>query len=109
MKKIFSTIVLVLIVATPAKSEFAMLGFGKESCSEMVETTSTGSQMDQVYKFAYTAYILGFFTGVNAMENKDTGLEEIDTLYNSTREYCDKHPSDNIFDAMIRVLSQIRD
>ena len=86
-----------------------MLGFGKESCSEMVETTSTGSQMDQVYKFAYTAYILGFFTGVNAMENKDTGLEEIDTLYKSTREYCVKHPSDNIFDAMIRVLSQIRD
>ena len=109
MKKIFSTIVLVLIVATPAKSEFAMLGFGKESCSEMVENTSAGSQMDQVYKFAYTAYILGFFTGVNAMENKDTGLEEIDTLYKSTREYCEKHPSDNIFDAMIRVLSQIRD
>ena len=109
MKKIFSTIVLVLIVATPVKSEFAMLGFGKESCSEMVKTTSTGSQMDQVYKFAYTAYILGFFTGVNAMENKDTGLEEIDTLYKSTREYCEKHPSDNIFDAMIRVLSQIRD
>ena len=109
MKKIFSTIVLVLIVATPAKSEFAMLGFGKESCIEMVETTSTGSQMDQVYRFAYTAYILGFFTGVNAMENKDTGLEEIDTLYKSTRDYCVKHPSDNIFDAMIRVLSQIRD
>ena len=86
-----------------------MLGFGKESCSEMVKTTSTGSQMDQVYKFAYTAYILGFFTGVNAMENKDTGLEEIDTLYKSTKEYCVKHPSDNIFDAMIRVLSQIRD
>jgi hypothetical protein len=61
MKKIFSTIVLVLIVATPAKSEFAILGFGKESCSTMALNTSTGSQMDQVYQFAYTAYILGFF------------------------------------------------
>ena len=62
MKKIFSTIVLVLIVATPAKSEFAILGFGKE----------------------------------------------IDTLFKSTREYCEKHPSDNIFDAVTRLLSQIR-
>ena len=109
MKKIFLSLLFATSLATSAKSEFAMLGFGKESCSEMVETTSTGSQMDQVYKFAYTAYILGFFTGVNAMENKDTGLEEIDTLYKSTREYCEKHPSDNIFDAMTRVLSQIRD
>ena len=109
MKNLFLPLLLAISLATSVKSEFAMLGFGKESCSEMVKTTSTGSQMDQVYKFAYTAYILGFFTGVNAMENKDTGLEEIDTLYNSTREYCDKHPSDNIFDAMIRVLSQIRD
>ena len=109
MKNIFLPLLLALSLATSAKSEFAMLGFGKESCSEMVKTTSTGSQMDQVYKFAYTAYILGFFTGVNAMENKDTGLEEIDILYKSTREYCEKHPSDNIFDAMIRVLSQIRD
>ena len=109
MKKLLLSVSFIILMTTPARSEFAMLGFGKESCSEMVETTSTGSQMDQVYKFAYTAYILGFFTGVNAMENKDTGLEEIDTLYKSTREYCEKHPSDNIFDAMIRVLSQIRD
>ena len=109
MKNIFLPLLLAISLATSAKSEFAMLGFGKESCSEMVKTTSTGSQMDQVYKFAYTAYILGFFTGVNAMENKDTGLEEIDTLYKSTREYCEKHPADNIFDAMTRVLSQIRD
>ena len=108
MKKIFSTIVIVLIVATPAKSEFAILGFGKESCSTMVLNTSTGSQMDQVYQFAYTAYILGFFTGVNAMESKSTGLKEIDTLFKSTREYCEKHPSDNIFDAVTRLLSQIR-
>ena len=109
MKNIFLSLLFAISLATSANSEFAMLGFGKERCSEMVKTTSTGSQMDQVYKFAYTAYILGFFTGVNAMENKDTGLEEIDTLYKSTREYCEKHPSDNIFDAMIRVLSQIRD
>ena len=109
MKNIFLSLLFAISLATSANSEFAMLGFGKESCSEMVKTTSTGSQMDQVYKFAYTAYILGFFTGVNAMENKDTGLEEIDTLYKSTREYCEEHPSDNIFDAMIRVLSQIRD
>ena len=109
MKNIFLSLLFTISLATSANSEFAMLGFGKESCSEMVKTTSTGSQMDQVYKFAYTAYILGFFTGVNAMENKDTGLEEIDTLYKSTREYCEKHPSDNIFDAMIRILSQIRD
>ena len=109
MKNIFLPLFLSISLATSVKSEFAMLGFGKESCSEMVKTTSTGSQMDQVYKFAYTAYILGFFTGINAMENKATGLEEIDTLYKSTREYCEKHPSDNIFDAMIRVLSQIRD
>ena len=109
MKNIFLSLLFAISLATSANSEFAMLGFGKESCSEMVKTTSTGSQMDQVYKFAYTAYILGFFTGVNAMENKDTGLEEIDTLYKSTREYCEKHPSDNIFDAMTRVLSQIRD
>ena len=109
MKNIFLSLLFAISLATSANSEFAMLGFGKESCSEMVKTTSTGSQMDQVYKFAYTAYILGFFTGVNAMENKDTGLEEIDTLYKSTREYCEKHPSDNIFDAMIRILSQIRD
>ena len=109
MKNIFLPLLLAISLATSAKSEFAMLGFGKESCSQMVKTTSTGSQMDQVYKFAYTAYILGFFTGINAMENKDTGLEEIDTLYKSTREYCEKHPSDNIFDAIIRVLSQIRD
>ena len=109
MKNIFLSLLFAISLATSANSEFAMLGFGKESCSEMVKTTSTGSQMDQVYKFAYTAYILGFFTGVNAMENKDTGLEEIGTLYKSTREYCEKNPSDNIFDAMIRVLSQIRD
>ena len=109
MKKIFLPLLFATSLATSAKSEFAMLGFGKESCSEMIATTSSGSQMDRVYQFAYTAYILGFFTGVNAMENKDTGLEEIDTLYKSTREYCEKHPSDNIFDAMIRVLSQIRD
>ena len=109
MKKFLLSFLFSTLLINSANAEFAMLGFGKESCSEMVKTTSTGSQMDQVYKFAYTAYILGFFTGVNAMENKDTGLEEIDTLYNSTREYCDKHPSDNIFDAMIRVLSQIRD
>ena len=109
MKNIFLSLLFAISLATSANSEFAMLGFGKESCSEMVKTTSTGSQMDQVYKFAYTAYILGFFTGVNAMENKDTGLEEIDTLYKSTREYCEKHPADNIFDAMTRVLSQIRD
>ncbi len=109
MKNIFLSLLFAISLATSANSEFAMLGFGKESCSEMIATTSTGSQMDQVYQFAYTASILGFFTGVNAMENKDTGLEEIDTLYKSTREYCEKHPSDNIFDAMIRVLSQIRD
>ena len=109
MRKFLLSVSFIILLTTPAKSEFAMLGFGKESCSEMVKTTSTGSQMDQVYKFAYTAYILGFFTGVNAMENKDTGLEEIGTLYKSTREYCEKNPSDNIFDAMIRVLSQIRD
>ncbi len=109
MKNIFLSLLFAISPATSANSEFAMLGFGKESCSEMVKTTSTGSQMDQVYKFAYTAYILGFFTGVNAMENKDTGLEEIGTLYKSAREYCEKNPSDNIFDAMIRVLSQIRD
>ena len=109
MKNIFLSLLFAISLATSANSEFAMLGFGKESCSEMVKTTSTGSQMDQVYKFAYTAYILGFFTGVNAMENKDTGLEEIDILYKSTREYCEKHTSDNIFDAMIRILSQIRD
>ena len=109
MRKFLLSVSFIILLTTPAKSEFAMLGFGKESCREMVKTTSTGSQMDQVYKFAYTGYILGFFTGVNAMENKDTGLEEIGTLYESTREYCEKNPSDNIFDAMIRVLSQIRD
>ena len=109
MKNIFLSLLFAISLATSANSEFAMLGFGKESCSEMVKTTSTGSQMDQVYKFAYTAYILGFFTGVNAMENKATGLREIDILYESTREYCEKNPSDKIYDAMIRVLSQIRD
>ena len=109
MKKFLLSFLFSTLLINSANAEFAMLGFGKESCSEMVKTTSTGSQMDQVYKFAYTAYILGFFTGVNAMENKATGLEEIDTLYKSTREYCEKNPSDNIFDAMIRVLSQIRD
>ena len=109
MRKLLLSVSFIILLTTAAKSEFAMLGFGKESCSEMIKTTSTGSQMDQVYKFAYTAYILGFFTGVNAMENKATGLEEIDTLYKSARDYCEKHPSDNIFDAMIRVLSQIRD
>ena len=109
MRKFLLSVSFIILLTTPAKSEFAMLGFGKESCSEMVKTTSTGSQMDQVYKFAYTAYILGFFTGVNAMENKATGLREIDILYESTREYCEKNPSDKIYDAMIRVLSQIRD
>ena len=92
MKNIFLSLLFAISLATSANSEFAMLGFGKESCSEMVKTTSTGSQMDQVYKFAYTAYILGFFTGINVMENKDTGIEKIDTLYKSTREYCKKHP-----------------
>jgi hypothetical protein len=43
------------------------------------------------------------------MESRSTGLEEIDTLYKSVRDYCEKHSSDNIFDAIIRVLSQIRD
>ena len=109
MKNILLPLLLAISLATSVKSEFAMLGFGKESCSEMVKTTNTGSQMDQVYQFAYTAYILGFFTGINAMESKSTGLEEIDTLYKSARDYCEKHPSDNIFDAIIRVLSQIRD
>ena len=109
MKKFLLSFLFSTLLINSANAEFAMLGFGKESCSEMVKTTSTGSQMDEVYKFAYTAYILGFFTGVNAMENKDTGLEEIGTLYKSTREYCEKNPLDNIFDAMIRVLSQIRD
>ena len=109
MKKFLLSFLFSTLLINSANAEFAMLGFGKESCSEMVKTTSTGSQMDQVYKFAYTAYILGFFTGVNAMENKATGLREIDILYESTREYCEKNPSDNIYDAMIRVLSQIRD
>ena len=109
MKKIFFSLFFATSFATSAKSEFAMLGFGKESCSQMITTTSTGSQMDQVYQFAYTAYILGFFTGVNAMESKSTGLEEIDTLYKSARDYCEKNPSDNIFDAISRVFSQIRD
>jgi len=36
-------------------------------------------------------------------------LKEIDTLFKSTREYCEKHPSDKIFDAVTRLLSQIRD
>ena len=108
MRKFFLSVSFIILLTTPAKSEFAMLGFGKESCNQMIHTTSTGSQMDQVYKFAYTSYILGFFTGVNAMENKATGLREIDILYESTREYCEKNPSDNIYDAMIRVLSQIR-
>ena len=109
MRKLLLSVSFIILLTTAAKSEFAMLGFGKESCSEMITTTSTGSQMDQVYQFAYTAYILGFFTGVNSMEDKSTGLEEIDTLYKSARDYCEKHPSDNIFDAIIRVLSQIRD
>ena len=109
MKKIFLPLLFTTSFATSAQSEFAMLGFGKDSCSEMITATSTGSQMDQVYQFAYTAYILGFFTGVNAMESKSTGLEEIDILYKSAREYCEKNPSHNIFDAIIRVLSQIRD
>ena len=108
MKKIFLPLLFATLLATSANSEFAVLGFGKESCSKMIATTSTGSQMDQVYQFAYTAYILGFFTGVNSMESKSTGLEEIDMLYESARDYCEKHPSDNIFDAIIRVLSQIR-
>ena len=108
MKKIFLPLLFVTSLATSANSEFAILGFGKESCIEMIATTDTGSQMDQVYQFAYTAYILGFFTGVNAMESKSTGLEEIDNLYKFTRDYCEKHPSDNIFDAISRVLSQIR-
>ena len=109
MKKIFLPLVFALLTTTSAKSEFAMLGFGKESCSDMIISTSTGSQMDQVYQFAYTAYILGFFTGVNAMESKSTGLKEIDMLYQSARDYCEKHPSDKVFDAISRVLSQIRD
>ena len=109
MNKIIFPFLCVISLATSAKAEFAMLGFGKESCSEMIMKTSTGSQMDQVYQFAYTAYILGFFTGVNSMESRSTGLEEIDTLYKSVRDYCEKHSSDNIFDAIIRVLSQIRD
>ena len=109
MYKILLPLVCVISLATSAKSEFAMLGFGKEVCSEMIAKTSTGSQMDQVYQFAYTAYILGFFTGVNSMESRSTGLEEIDTLYKYVRDYCEKHSSDNIFDAIIRVLSQIRD
>ena len=87
MKNILLPLLLAISLATSVKSEFAMLGFGKESCSEMVKTTNTGSQMDQVYQFAYTAYILGFFTGVNVMESKSTGLEEIDTLYKSVRDY----------------------
>jgi hypothetical protein len=109
MNKILLPFLCIISLATSAKSEFAMLGFAKESCNEMILKTSTGSQTDQVYQFAYTAYIFGFFTGVNAMENRSTGLVEIDTLYKSTRDYCEKHPSDNIFDAIIRVLSQIRD
>ena len=108
MKKFLLSFLFSTLLINSANAEFAMLGFGKESCNQMIHTTSTGSQMDQVYKFAYTSYILGFFTGVNAMENKATGLREIDTLYESTREYCEKNPSDNIYDAMIRVLSQIR-
>ena len=43
------------------------------------------------------------------MESKSTGLEKTDILYKSARDYCEKNPSDNIFDAIIRVLSQIRD
>tara|TARA_B100000900_G_scaffold202818_1_gene171950 strand:+ start:340 stop:471 length:132 start_codon:yes stop_codon:yes gene_type:complete len=43
------------------------------------------------------------------MESKSKVLEEIDTLYKCARDYCEKHPSDNIFDANIRVLSQIED
>jgi hypothetical protein len=108
MNKILLPFLCIISLATSAKSEFAMLGFAKERCDEMVLKTSTGSQTDQVYQFAYTAYILGFFTGVNAMESKSTGLKEIDTLYQSARNYCDKHPSDKVFDAISRVLSQIR-
>jgi hypothetical protein len=108
MNKILIPFLCIISLSTSAKSEFAMLGFGKESCNEMILKTSTGTQTDQVYQFAYTAYILGFFTGVNAMESKSTGLKEIDTLYQSARNYCDKHPSDKVFDAISRVLSQIR-
>ena len=108
MNKLLLPLLCIISLATSARSEFAMLGFGKESCNDMIMSTSTGSQMGQVYQFAYTAYILGFFTGVNAMESKSTGLKEIDTLYQSARNYCDKHPSDKVFDAISRVLSQIR-
>ncbi len=73
----------------------------------MIQTTSNGPEMDQVYKFAYTSYILGFFTGINAMENKAAGMREIDTFIN-LHEIIVKNPSDNIYDAMISVLSQIR-
>tara|TARA_B100001057_G_scaffold148334_1_gene148316 strand:+ start:131 stop:289 length:159 start_codon:yes stop_codon:yes gene_type:complete len=52
MKKIFLPLLFATSLATTAKSEFAILGFGKESCSDMIATTSTGSQMEQVYQFA---------------------------------------------------------
>ena len=52
MYKILLPLVCVISLATSAKSEFAMHGFGKEVCSEMIAKTSTGSQMDQVYQFA---------------------------------------------------------
>ena len=49
MRKFLLSVSFAIFLTTPAKSEFAMLGFGKESCSAMVETTSTASQMDHKY------------------------------------------------------------
>ena len=60
MKNIFLSLLFAISLATSANSEFAMLGFGKESCSEMVKTTSTGSQMDQVYNLLIPLTFLVF-------------------------------------------------
>ena len=71
MKNYLVTFILSLNISTGVNANSAVLGLGLDSCAKVIENVEENSDLGQVFKAAYTSYVMGFFSGVNIVYEDD--------------------------------------
>ena len=111
MKRILTALTLSAVLASPAWSEYTIIGNGNVTCGEFVE------YHDEYGKSALTSYeqwMWGFFTGLNVgvhlykRENSTVGEQRFKAVYAAVLKHCRDKPLDRVFDATYEVFETLR-
>ena len=108
MKKFLASFFISLIIYSDASANSAVLGLGLDSCAKVIENVEKNEDLGAAFKTAYTAYIMGFFSGVNVVYEDDTGLEGFEGLYSEVLANCKAATDASFIAAIINLYAELK-